>query len=204
VPPVTEYEPTSSPGTRDNAPVKASDPYNEPDVMEYPIAGSSVPKTLNWPAVGVTVIARPVTVGLSDVIEFAYAVEYVGVNVADNAATPKSDGTQSHVAVVVAAVTAPQPEMVVPPNMKFTVPARDVVAVMRLVVWYRAEEASNRLTVVEAYPIATVKFDVDAVAPFASVTVIDTVDEPATVGVPEIVPVEALRLRPLASVPVSA
>lgn len=49
-----------------------------------------------------------------------------------------------------------------------------------------------------------VKFDVDAVAPFASVTVTDTVKAPPAVGVPEIVPVEALRLKPLANVPVSA
>jgi hypothetical protein len=198
-----EYEPTSSPGTRDNAPVKASDPYKEPEVMEYPIAGSSVPKTFDWPAVGVTVIARPVTVGLSDEEELEY-VEAVGAKVADSAATPREVGTQSHVAVVVAAATASQPTIEVPPNMKFTLPARDVVAVMRLVVWYRAEEAIDRLTVVEAYPMATVKFDVVAVAPFASVTVIDTVDEPIAVGVPEIVPVEVLKLKPLAKVPVSA
>jgi hypothetical protein len=49
-----------------------------------------------------------------------------------------------------------------------------------------------------------VKFDVDAVAPFASVTVTDTVKAPPAVGVPEIVPVEALILKPLANVPVSA
>jgi hypothetical protein len=52
--------------------------------------------------------------------------------------------------------------------------------------------------------MATVKFDVVAVAPFASVTVIDTVDEPVAVGVPEIAPVEVLKLKPLTSVPVSA
>lgn len=49
-----------------------------------------------------------------------------------------------------------------------------------------------------------VKFDVDAMAPFASVTVTDTVKAPPAVGVPEIMPVEALRLKPLANVPVSA
>jgi hypothetical protein len=59
----------------------------------------------------------------------------VGVKVADSAADPSETGTQSHVAVVVA-VTASQPEIVVPPNMKFTVPARDVVAVMTFVVRY--------------------------------------------------------------------
>ena len=49
-----------------------------------------------------------------------------------------------------------------------------------------------------------VKSDVDAVAPFASVTVTDTVEEPAIVGVPEMVPVEVAKLKPLTNVPVSA
>jgi hypothetical protein len=49
-----------------------------------------------------------------------------------------------------------------------------------------------------------VKFDVVAVAPFASVTVTDTVEDPETVGVPEIVPVEALIFKPLTNVPVNA
>jgi len=42
------------------------------------------------------------------------------------------------------------------------------------------------------------------VAPFASVTVTDTAREPLAVGVPEIVPVDALMLKPLTNVPVSA
>ena len=49
-----------------------------------------------------------------------------------------------------------------------------------------------------------VKSEVDAVALFTSVTVTDTVEEPAIVGVPEIVPVEVLKLKPLTNVPVSA
>jgi hypothetical protein len=75
---------------------------------------------------------------LSDVLELAYVLESAraGVNSADNAAEPNATGTQSHVAVVVATTTAPQPEIVVLPNMKFTVPARDVVAVMTFVVRY--------------------------------------------------------------------
>ena len=154
---------------------------------------------------GVTVIARAATVVLSDPVEFAYAVDDVGVKVADNDAAPRAVGTQSQTAVVVAAATAPQPEMVVPPNIKFTVPARDVVAVIRFVTPYCGdEEAKAKLTVVEAYPIATVKFEVVAIAPFASVTVTDTVEEPAIVGVPEMVPVEVAKLKPLTSVPVSA
>jgi hypothetical protein len=173
--------------------------------MEYPITGSEAPKSFDWLAVGVTVIARPATVELNEALEFAYAVDDVGVKVADNDAAPRTVGTQSQTAVVVAAATAPQPEMVVPPNMKFTVPARDVVAVIRLVTPYCGDEEANaKLTVVDAYPIATVKFDVVAVALFASVTLTDTVEEPATNGVPEMVPVEVAKLKPLTSVPVSA
>ena len=150
-------------------------------------------------------IARPATVELNEAVEFAYAVDAVGVKVADNAAAPSDTGTQSHMAVVVAAATAPQPEIVVPPNMKFTVPARDVVAVMRFVTPYCGDEEANaKLTVVAAYPIATVKSEVVAVALFASVTLTDTVEEPATNGVPEIVPVAVAKLRPLTNVPVKA
>ena len=57
--------------------------------------------------------------------------------------------------------------------------------------------------IVRAVAIVTVKYEVDAVAPFASVTVTDTVEEPATVGVPEIVPVEVLKLKPFTNMPVN-
>jgi hypothetical protein len=63
--------------------------------------------------------------------------------------------------------------------------------------------ASDKLTEVDAYPIETTKFVVEAVAPFASVTVTDNVDMPLTVGVPEMVPDEVLKLRPFTNVPVS-
>ena len=127
------------------------------------------------------------------------------MNSALNAATPKSIGTQSHVAVVDAAATASQPTIEVPPNIKFTVPARDVVAVMRFVRRYCGDaDAKAKLTVVDAYPTEIVKFDVDAVTPFASVTATDTVDEPVAVGVPEIIPVEVLMLSPATNVPVNA
>ena len=168
------------------------------------MTGSEAPNTLDWLAVGVTVIARPATVALSDAVEFEYAVKAVGVNTADKAAAPKSTGTQSHTAVVEAAATAPQPVIVVPSNLKFTVPARDVVAVMRFVVRYCGDpDANSSDTVVDAYPTEIVKFDVDAVAPFASLTVTDTVEVPATVGVPEIVPVEVAKLKPSINVPVN-
>ena len=169
------------------------------------MTGSDEPNSLDCPDVRVTVIARPPTVALSDAVEFEYAVEAVGVNTADKAAAPRSTGTQSHTAVVEAAATAPQPVIVVPSNIKFTLPARDVVAVMRFVVRYCGDPDANAIdTDVEIYPTEIVKFDVEAVAPLASVTVTDTVEEPATVGVPEMVPVEALRLKPFTNVPVSA
>ena len=164
------------------------------------------PNNFDCPAVGVTVIARPTTVALRDVVELAYVLDSaeVGVKVADSAADPSEAGTQSHVADVVA-VTASQPEIVVPPNMKFTVPAREVVAVMLFVMRYCGDPVANaRDTVVDAYPTEIVKFDVDAMAPFASVTVIDTIEEPATVGVPEIVPVAVAKLKPFTKVPVNA
>jgi hypothetical protein len=66
------------------------------------------------------------------------------------------------------------------------------------------ERPVEGVAIVRAVAIVTVKFDVDFVAPFASVTVTDTVEEPATVGVPEIVPVEVLKLKPFTKVPVNA
>jgi hypothetical protein len=105
-------------------------------VIEYEITGSESPNTLDWPDVGVIVIARPPTVELSDAVEFAYALEAVGVNSTDNVAAPRSTGTQSQTAVVLAAATDSHPAIELPPNLKLTVPARDVVAVMRFVVLY--------------------------------------------------------------------
>ena len=132
-------------------------------------------------------------------------VEVVGVNSALSAAAPRTLGDQAHVAVVVAAATASHPAIDVPLNLKFTVPARDVVAVMRFVMRYCGDyEAKAKLTVVDAYPTEIVKFDVATETPFASVTAIDTVDEPVAEGVPEIVPVDVLMLNPATNVPVSA
>ena len=132
-------------------------------------------------------------------------VEVVGVNSALSAAVPRTLGDQSHVAVVDAAATASQPAREVPANIKFTVPARDVMAVMRFVTRYCGDdEAKAKPTVVDAYPIEIVKFDVETETPFASVTATDTVDEPVAEGVPEIVPVDVLMLNPATNVPVSA
>ena len=54
----------------------------------------------------------------------------VGVKMAVRDTEPSDAGVQEQVAVVVAAVADPQPEMVEPPNLKFTAPARGTVAVM--------------------------------------------------------------------------
>jgi hypothetical protein len=74
-------------------------------------------------------------VGLIEAVEFEYAADDVGVKVAESAADPRSTGTQSQVAVEVAD-TDSQPGIETLFNMKLTVPAREVVAVMRFVVLY--------------------------------------------------------------------
>ena len=62
-----------------------------------------------------------------DVSKFA---ESVGVKVAVSDTEPSAPGVQEHVAVVDAADADPQPEIVVPPNIKLTAPALGTVAVM--------------------------------------------------------------------------
>ena len=62
-----------------------------------------------------------------DVSKFA---ESVGVKMAVSDTEPSDAGVQEHVAVVVAAAADPQPEIVEPPNLKFTAPALETVAVM--------------------------------------------------------------------------
>ena len=76
---------------------------------------------------------------------------------------------------------------------------------MRFVRRYCGDAAAKaKLTVVDAYPTEIVKFEVDAVTPFASVTATDTVDEPIAEGVPEMMPVDVLMLSPATNVPVNA
>lgn len=130
LPPVIAYVVTLSPFARLNEPVSSSLPYNEPDVMEYVKVLSAAPYAFDCPAVGVIVIGRNCTSGVDVAVELAYTVED-GVNIADNEVEPIAVGIQSHTAVVDAAVTAPHPEIETPSIMKSTVPAREVVAVMR-------------------------------------------------------------------------
>ena len=62
-----------------------------------------------------------------DVSKFA---ESVGVKAAVSETEPSAPGVQEHVAVVDAAAAEPQPEIVVPSNIKLTLPALGTVAVM--------------------------------------------------------------------------
>jgi hypothetical protein len=70
---------------------------------------------------------------------------------------PVADGVHEHVAVVELAATAPQPAMVVPPSVKFTVPGVETVAVMVTAVLTVAVVAlAGRATVIDEAAAATV------------------------------------------------
>jgi hypothetical protein len=71
-----------------------------------------------------TVMVRVVVV---DVSKFAASV---GVKVAVSETEPRAFGVQEQVAVVDTAAAEPQPEIVVPPSIKLTLPARGTVAVI--------------------------------------------------------------------------
>jgi hypothetical protein len=105
--------------------------------------GSVSPNAFDWPAVGVTVIARAETEVLKDVVEIEYAFDAAGVNSAVNVATPRLTGDHAHVAVVDAATTDSQPDIDNPSNLKFTVPAREVVAVMVFEMRYCGDDDAN-------------------------------------------------------------
>jgi hypothetical protein len=64
------------------------------------------------------------------VVDVSKLDESVGVKVAVNETEPSAFGVHEQVAVVDAAAADPQPEMVVPPSIKLTAPARGTVAVM--------------------------------------------------------------------------
>ena len=96
-------------------------------------------------------IARAETDVLKDVVEFEYAVGAFGMNSAVNVAAPRLTGDHAHVAVVDAATTDSQPAIDNPSNLKFTVPAREVVAVMVFEMRYCGDDDANaRATVVVA------------------------------------------------------
>ena len=64
------------------------------------------------------------------VVDVSKLAESVGVNVAVSETEPSAPGVQEHVAVVETAAADPQPEIVEPPSIKLTAPARGTVAVM--------------------------------------------------------------------------
>ncbi len=65
-----------------------------------------------------------------DVVDVSKLAESVGVKVAVSETEPSAPGVHEQVAVVDAAEAEPQPEIVEPPSIKFTAPARGTVAVM--------------------------------------------------------------------------
>ena len=96
-------------------------------LMLCPFGGVVVPPVSESETVETPLTTVMESVVVVDVSKFA---ESVGVKVAVSDTEPSAPGVQEHVAVVDAADADPQPEIVVPPSIKFTAPARGTVAVM--------------------------------------------------------------------------
>jgi hypothetical protein len=96
-------------------------------LMALPFGGVVVP-----PASESVTVETPLTTVIDSVVvvDVSKLAESVGVNVAVSETEPRAFGVQEHIAVVDAAAAEPQPEIVEPPSMKFTAPARGTVAVM--------------------------------------------------------------------------
>ena len=123
----------------------------------------------------------------------------VGVKMAVSETEPRDAGVQEHVAVVVAALADPQPEMVEPPNLKFTAPALGTVAVMVTALPSAALVAllgSAIVIVVEALLTVMVR---DRVPTCELPSVARTVCEYVPAGVEE----DAVTVVPLKVIPVS-
>ena len=78
------------------------------------------------------IVETPLTTVIASVVvvEVSKLDVSVGVKIAVKETEPRDAGVQEHVAVVDAAAADPQPEIVEPPNLKFTAPARGTVAVI--------------------------------------------------------------------------
>ena len=63
-------------------------------------------------------------------VEVSKLLESLGLNIAVRETFPSETGVQVQVADVLEALDEPQPEIVTPSNRKFTVPARETVAVI--------------------------------------------------------------------------
>ena len=96
-------------------------------LIDCPFGGVVVPPVSESETVETPLTTVIESVDVVDVSKFA---ESVGVKVAVNETEPRAPGVQEHVAVVDAAAADPQPEIVVPPSIKLTAPARGTVAVM--------------------------------------------------------------------------
>ncbi len=96
-------------------------------LIVWPLGGVIVP-----PARESVTVETPLTTVMESVVvvDVSKFEESVGVKVAVSDTEPRAFGVQEHVAVVDAAAADPQPEMVVPPNIKLTAPALGTVAVM--------------------------------------------------------------------------
>ena len=84
------------------------------------------------PARDKVTVETPLTTVMESVVvvDVSKLDESVGVKVAVRETEPSALGVHEHVAVVDAAAAEPQPEMVVPPSIKLTAPARGTVAVI--------------------------------------------------------------------------
>ena len=96
-------------------------------LMVCPFGGVVVP-----PARDSVTVETPFTTVIDSVVvvDVSKFDESVGVKVAVSETEPSAPGVQEHVAVVDAADADPQPEIVVPPSIKLTAPARGTVAVI--------------------------------------------------------------------------
>ena len=95
-------------------------------LMVWPLGGVVVP-----PVRESVMVETPLTTVMeSVVVDVSKLAESVGVKVAVSEMEPSAFGVQEQVAVVDAAAADPQPEIVVPPSIKFTDPARGTVAVI--------------------------------------------------------------------------
>ena len=95
--------------------------------MALPLGGVVVP-----PASESVTVETPLTTVMESVVDVDVSKfdVSVGVKMAVSETEPSDAGVQEHVAVVVAALADPQPEIVEPPNLKFTAPALGTVAVI--------------------------------------------------------------------------
>ena len=84
------------------------------------------------PASESVTVETPLTTVIESVVEVDVSKfdASVGVKMAVSDTDPREAGVHEHVAVVDAAAADPQPLMVEPPNLKFTAPARETVAVI--------------------------------------------------------------------------